>query len=451
MAYTWITPKTDWNSSTRFSYVDYNRIRNNLLYINDMLNNLYPSVAKEIDLGEEKTGYSEGYYISEFNAFEDALESFNRIGQDVSLGNKKTFVGNKSFIEYDECNRLESSLLKWYDLANPVISDITVSPTAFTCSVGDTIQFSVTVSPSSSQYSVTWISSDTSIATIDDNGLLSGVSEGKVTITIKIKQNSTVYTKTVNGTVSDAIPIPTKPIGLAEYDNKLWLIASSVAYTFDGSEWVWNTDLPNTYNNVAVATNSEGVHIFGGYYSGRGYYNSHYINDSNSWEKSTNLPRKMDAPESAVLNDKIYFAGSSWLGGFYVFENNAWSKIGALPYGFVHGNMVAYNGAIHIMGNYKNDDGTARNHYKWDGNVWSSESILPIDVVTSSESSYSDCAVYDNKIHLVVGSSHYTWDGSVWTQIDDLPKKLPYVYNNRLVVYNNELYVAYDDSMYDIS
>ena len=66
----------------------------------------------------------------------------------------------------------------------------TVEPTSVTISgnkevnVGKTIQLSATVSPSdAANKSVTWSSSNSSIATVDSSGNVTGVSEGEVTIT----------------------------------------------------------------------------------------------------------------------------------------------------------------------------------------------------------------------------------------------------------------------------
>lgn len=124
MSYTWITPKTDWDSTTKFAYTDYNRIRNNLLYINDMLNEMYPDKAVELDLGEAKTGYTNSYEVARFNAFEDALESFTRIGQDVNIGKRNYYHGNDVFIWADALNRLEECCIRWKTKTENVVTQI---------------------------------------------------------------------------------------------------------------------------------------------------------------------------------------------------------------------------------------------------------------------------------------------------------------------------------------
>ncbi len=119
MNYVWITPKTDWAKTDQFTYQDYNRIRNNLLYINDKLNTNYPSKKIILDLGDDKTGYNNDYYASEFVAFEKALDSFTRIGRNVNIGAKSNFKGNESFADADALNRIEKSCLRWKDFMKP--------------------------------------------------------------------------------------------------------------------------------------------------------------------------------------------------------------------------------------------------------------------------------------------------------------------------------------------
>lgn len=198
----WITPKTDWSKTDKFTYTDYNRIRNNLLYINDELNQKYPDVAQTLDLGNA-LDYSANYYPSQFNAFEDALESFKRIGKDVNIGSKKTFHGNTAFIDYKELNRLENCCLRWYNLS-PTVQSVVISPNSFELNKGDTIQLTAIVEPADAEYTITWSSSDNNVATVDQNGLVtaSAVRANSFIITATVSQTGqTDKTATANGAV----------------------------------------------------------------------------------------------------------------------------------------------------------------------------------------------------------------------------------------------------------
>lgn len=192
MSYEWITPKTDWTTTTRFEYTDYNRIRNNLLYINDMLNELYPDKAQSLDLGDAKTGYANEYAVSEFNAFEDALESFTRVGQDVNVGDRNYYRGNNSFIWADALNRLEQCCLRWYNL-DPVVESATLSPSTFELQVGQTQQLILTVVPSNADYTVEYTSSTNSM-TVDNTGLVTcaNLTNANTVITATVKQKGII-------------------------------------------------------------------------------------------------------------------------------------------------------------------------------------------------------------------------------------------------------------------
>ena len=195
----WITPKTDWSKSDKFTYTDYNRIRNNLLYLNNMLNEKYPNVAKDLDLGDEAT-YITNYVPSQFNAFEDALESFKRISSDANIGQKKVFYDNSPFIDYNELNRLENCCLRWYNF-DPVIESVSLTPNSFTLNEGDTITLTFSVVPSNAQHTVLWSSSNTAVATVN-NGVVTALASGTVIITATAQQQGKPdKSATSNGTV----------------------------------------------------------------------------------------------------------------------------------------------------------------------------------------------------------------------------------------------------------
>lgn len=156
MSLEWITPKTDWAISTPFTYVDYNRIRNNLLYLNDKFNEMYPDKSQTLDLGEAKTGYTNEYYPSEFNAFEEALISFERIGHKANIGSRNYYKSNGDFISYNDLNRIESCCLRWNDLRFVDITTFRIEPTSASFDVGDTKTFNVIIEPSNATRKNDW-------------------------------------------------------------------------------------------------------------------------------------------------------------------------------------------------------------------------------------------------------------------------------------------------------
>lgn len=110
----WIEPKTDW-SGEAFNAVDYNRIKNNLLFLHEKIDALFPPELDTPDFGADKT-YSDWYYASEFNAFEDELESLNQRAYNYDIGKKQKFVDLGKFIGYEELNRIENATLKLYQM-----------------------------------------------------------------------------------------------------------------------------------------------------------------------------------------------------------------------------------------------------------------------------------------------------------------------------------------------
>lgn len=110
----WIDPKTDWTEDDFFNIEDYNRIRNNLLYLNDKCNEHFPPEFT-IDLGEEKT-ITDYYYASEFNAFEDCLESINNRSYKYDIGLKRLYTPLGLFIDYTELNRIERACLRLFNM-----------------------------------------------------------------------------------------------------------------------------------------------------------------------------------------------------------------------------------------------------------------------------------------------------------------------------------------------
>jgi hypothetical protein len=77
------------------------------------------------------------------------------------------------------------------------VSEIKIGPENAKIIVGETKQFAVAISPADAENKeVEWSSSDTAVATIDANGLVTGVSKGTATITATAKDGSGVKGET---------------------------------------------------------------------------------------------------------------------------------------------------------------------------------------------------------------------------------------------------------------
>lgn len=117
----WETPKTDWYGAEvdgsykgdRFNASDYNRIKNNLIYLRDLAITMYKEFSIST-IGNDKTT-ADFFYADEINLMEDNLETINKNTLNRSYGTKVTFVANGNTPVYTELNRLESAILDLYD------------------------------------------------------------------------------------------------------------------------------------------------------------------------------------------------------------------------------------------------------------------------------------------------------------------------------------------------
>lgn len=126
----WITPKTNWISEYDgageyshdfFNITDYNRIKNNLMHIKGLAQEMYYGVP-DIEVGVDKhypvagsPDYdNDNFFADEINLIEDGLEALDEFINLFSHGSKQTFYDNGSFIGYSELNRIESAELELY-------------------------------------------------------------------------------------------------------------------------------------------------------------------------------------------------------------------------------------------------------------------------------------------------------------------------------------------------
>lgn len=112
----WETPKTNWVSTDRFNISDYNRIKNNIVYLEEIGNEVYKSFVLS-EMGDDKTSYAGFWTPAEFNLFEANLELIKQNFPESDIGVSKVFFENGPFIDYQELNRIESALLKYYTMA----------------------------------------------------------------------------------------------------------------------------------------------------------------------------------------------------------------------------------------------------------------------------------------------------------------------------------------------
>lgn len=118
----WSTPKTDWygNRNTfnvytgdKFNAEDFNRLKNNLVYLRDLAVKLYPEFTIN-DIGADRT-VSDYFYAEDINAIEENLTIINKNTLNIDYGTAPTYLPNGTTMDYKELNRMESAMLDLYD------------------------------------------------------------------------------------------------------------------------------------------------------------------------------------------------------------------------------------------------------------------------------------------------------------------------------------------------
>lgn len=117
----WTTPKTDWYGAVvngvytgdRFNAVDFNRIKNNLVYLRDLAVKVYEEFSITA-VGADKTT-ADYFYAEEINKMEQNLTTINAKTLKMSYGTAPTYSDNGRTMDYAELNRLEGAILDLYD------------------------------------------------------------------------------------------------------------------------------------------------------------------------------------------------------------------------------------------------------------------------------------------------------------------------------------------------
>ena len=262
----------------------------------------------------------------------------------------------------------------------------------------------------------------------------------------------------------------------AVYNNKIHFVGSKI-----GSDYSkWHVAWDGTYYEVILTHSGERkkasyistygcygsslvvyhnkLYIFGGntYNTGSGYQTVRYqvlmfddlISD---WILvNSMMPYNISTyPILVEYNDKLHILGGydnntlkkhmSWDGFGY-----QWRSESILPYGVKEGSAVVYNNKIHILGS---SNATVL-HISWNegDSSWTVETNVPYNC------SRGIAVIYNNKIHILGGSSsnmgskHYSWDGTSWTQEADVPFSTFSRETGTAAVYQNKIYIFYDNN-----
>lgn len=111
----WHTPKTNWQQTDPVNIEDYNRIKNNLEFLQERALMLYADIQIQ-NMGADKTNCREHYRADEFNRFEQNLDIINKHIFTQDYGPTVRFFDNGPFIDYMELNRIEGAILSMNEI-----------------------------------------------------------------------------------------------------------------------------------------------------------------------------------------------------------------------------------------------------------------------------------------------------------------------------------------------
>ena len=186
-------------------------------------------------------------------------QSFTFASTDITTRNAKTYLYLKTNGTEMKVKSFTITLTtgSYTGESTPTVNSVTVSPASATLDPNDTQQLTATVdaTPASADKSVTWTSSDPSVATVSESGLVTAVAQGTATITATSNLDNTksgTCSVTVN---APAAPIPVTAIALnkstttiAIGDSETLTIIYTPADANTGKAVTW------TSSNTSVAT-----------------------------------------------------------------------------------------------------------------------------------------------------------------------------------------------------
>ena len=133
------------------------------------------------------------------------------------------------------------------------VTSVTLNKTSLALTEQETFQLSATVSPdNATDKTVTWSSSNTAIATVSDNGLVTAAAEGTTTITAKAGDKTATCTVTVSKKVIPVTSVSLNKTSLALTEQETFQLSATVSPDNATDKTVtWSTA------NAAIATVSE--------------------------------------------------------------------------------------------------------------------------------------------------------------------------------------------------
>lgn len=188
-----------------------------------------------------------------FRPYQGTLMLFNASGKPF-----KTLVLNEVESSYLLAINYATGAYTYYTNSGSLASGISLSQTSLSINSGTTAQLSAMLSPEGSLGTITWTSSDESVATVDANGLVTAVAGGSCTIMATV--GGSLKTATCSVTVNQLVTSITlsQAIAVLELDATVRLTAIALPENAANKNVVWsssNEDVASVRNGLVVAYN----------------------------------------------------------------------------------------------------------------------------------------------------------------------------------------------------
>ena len=243
------------------------------------------------------------------------------------------------------------------------------------------------------------------------------------------------------------------------HNGDIYVNTGESIYQWDGAEWHTIT-APSTYNMLhssIVSFNNE-LHLMGGQYSSskhvklsipkfvdQGKLNAGfaramcYILDNTlygyingilyEWDDDTSKFVKLYEAKTSgqyfLYNGEIHqhtYTTDATLENYrkiYKWNGNEWEYVFDYPNGSNNSAIIEYDGGLHVLGGSYVMSTKECVHHRWDGNSWTELENPPMAL----QGAVCRAFIYNNELHIVVGSRHCKWNGNTWIELDPPPFK----------------------------
>jgi alpha-L-fucosidase len=184
--------------------------------------------------------------------------SINITGSTISRANGITTIRVLRPVNFDPV----ATVFKLEKTCSFPVTGVHVNSPSFLVSINNTVQLIPTVEPiNACNKFVTWSSSDTSIATVDENGLVKGIAEGNVNVNVNADNGNTTDTIALSVQIVSAAGVKINPthaeVVKGGSNNELKAVISPSNATNKAVKWSCSDTLVATIDSIGVISGIE--------------------------------------------------------------------------------------------------------------------------------------------------------------------------------------------------